>query len=259
MKLLPYFKWYPGDAEGDDFYSLTLTNEELGIYHRLLNRAWMNDGITADLDVLAAFCRMSRDRFDEAWKKISKRWVVSPRDESKLVNPRQEEERAAAKLKSENNKRDGNANAKRTRSKRDAIDPQRAYESESTPPLEKEVIPFVQKPREPVKMDPLMLAFKDWIAPWKRCADEDSALRGWMSHITEDTMQAAFDCRDRYLESEEVSRGVVMEPWKFILQQAPKWSGKWPRARDHPSKKQSFEQQVTQQIEERLARGEKPW
>ncbi len=91
-KLLPYFKWFPADAETDDFYA-TLTNDELAVYHRCLNRAWMNDGIPADMDVLAVLCRMDREQFDRVWAKVGQRWATSERNSEKLVNRRQEEER----------------------------------------------------------------------------------------------------------------------------------------------------------------------
>ena len=61
-KTLPHFKWYPADAETDDFYT-TLTNEELGAYHRCMNSSWLNGGIPADHAALATLRRVSRKRF----------------------------------------------------------------------------------------------------------------------------------------------------------------------------------------------------
>ncbi len=240
-KLLPYFKWYPGDAEGDDFYSLTLTNEELGIYHRLLNRAWLNDGITSDMDVLAVFCRLSRERFDEVWKKISKRWVLSPRDENKLVNPRQEEERAAAKLKSENNKRDGNANATRTRTERVAIDLLRAYESESKKSSNVKVLPSKKQSTR----------FPEFWAKYPRQFGEDSACMDWCSEVNEENVGEVFACLDRYLASEEVRRGAVMYAGStmkdigWIVKCArDKWKSDWPKAREPTAFKSKQQQQA---------------
>ncbi len=254
-KLLPYFKWYPGDAEGDDFYSLTLTNEELGIYHRLLNRAWMNDGITSDMDVLAAFCRMSRGQFDEVWKKLSKRWVVSPRDESKLVNPRQEEERASAKLKSENNKRDGNANAKGSRKERDAIDPLRAYESESGSSRTLKVIPSKKQ----------SIRFPEFWAKYPRQFGEDSACRDWCSEVTSENETVAFACLDRYLASDEVQRGVVMSAGStmkdtgWIVKCARDgWKCEWPKARE-PTRAKGFVADVTEVMQRNMLEKGTPW
>lgn len=118
MSNLPYFRWYPADAEGDDFYA-GLTDAEGWTYTRLLNRSWMNDGIPADLNEMARVLGKTRGYLDRVWMKLSRRWEPSPRDPSKLINPRQEIERKIAIRTSENNKRDGNANAKGTRSKRE--------------------------------------------------------------------------------------------------------------------------------------------
>src|SRR5262249_15395357 len=92
------FKWFPSDAEGDDFYA-SLTDSEGFTYHRLLNRAWLNDGIPCDIGEMARILKKSRSYIERIWPKLSSRWVVSPRDPSRLVNPRQEEEYQAAVTK----------------------------------------------------------------------------------------------------------------------------------------------------------------
>lgn len=88
-------------------------------------------------------------------------------------------------------------------------------------------------PRIPLRLDAdaILSRFDEWIAPWSRCADLRSASQNWLSRVTAETIDDAFACRDRYLASEEVARGVIMEPWKFIRTQADcGWSGKWPAA-----------------------------
>lgn len=84
--------------------------------------------------------------------------------------------------------------------------------------------------------------FPEWIGPWPRVADPESALRNWLSRVTPETVECAFACRNSYLESDEVRRGVVQEPWKFIRTQADcGWTGKWPPARssDGASRRQA--------------------
>ncbi len=73
-------------------------------------------------------------------------------------------------------------------------------------------------------------AFKDWIDPWPRISDFDSAARAWISVIKDpDSEAAAFSARDRYLASDEVSRGVVAAPHKWLFEQSRSgWAGKWP-------------------------------
>ena len=127
----PYFAWYPSDAEGDDFYA-SLTLEEIGLYHRCLNRSWMNGGIPASLDELSRLFKIPRKTIDRLWSRIGAKWTPSERDREMLVNPRQEIERQKAVAKSEHNKRPGNANAKKSRYERVSNVPQRAYDSDSS-------------------------------------------------------------------------------------------------------------------------------
>lgn len=97
--------------------------------------------------------------------------------------------------------------------------------------------------------------FPEWIAPWVRVADEDSACRMFISQVTPANIAAVFDCRDRYLASDEVVRGVVMEPWKFLSQQGKNnWSGKWVKAREAPEPKLSIAEQAKQLHREQEAR-----
>lgn len=260
-KLLPYFKWYPADAEGDDFYSLTLSNEELGIYHRLLNRSWMNDGVTADLDALAAFCRMGRKQFDKSWEKIGKRWVVSPRDKTKLVNPRQEQERESAKIKSEHNKRDGNANAKRTRSKRDQNDPLRAYESVSVSDntvLSSEKLK--QMPRAVTAMDhstAISARWEEWWLLWSSSRGTNhrtQAAGAWMSVAYEPIGEQIFDCTRSYLESRLPGDTGGYNPENFLFDQArDSFAARWPKVRASPEPKLSATAQALKWAREQEA------
>ena len=74
-------------------------------------------------------------------------------------------------------------------------------------------------------------AFSDWLKPWPRCASPDMAARAWLSTVTGDVLSLAFAARDRYLASDEVRRGAVMEPAKWLFAQKDAgWCGKWPVA-----------------------------
>lgn len=72
--------------------------------------------------------------------------------------------------------------------------------------------------------------FSDWLRPWPRVPNPDQALRWWISVVkTPAHVEGAFAARDRYLSSEEVSRGIVQDPGKFLEQQSRgAWNGKWP-------------------------------
>jgi T5orf172 domain len=90
---LPYFRWYPADAEMDEDYA-AMTDQELGFYHRCLNRSWLNDGLPFDLDELARIMRVPRKYLDKVWKRVGNKFVGNAH--SRLVNPRQEKERDKA-------------------------------------------------------------------------------------------------------------------------------------------------------------------
>jgi hypothetical protein len=72
--------------------------------------------------------------------------------------------------------------------------------------------------------------FEEFLEPWPRCANPDLAARAWLSVVTSPAeVLLVFACRDRYLMSDEVSRNVVQEPSRWLMdQKAAKWGGKWP-------------------------------
>jgi hypothetical protein len=72
----------------------------------------------------------------------------------------------------------------------------------------------------------------EWLKPWPRCADPDGAAQAWVSVDGDAHPEAAFACRDQYLASDEVYRGIVKEPKNFIFEQGRNgWLGKWPATR----------------------------
>ena len=72
--------------------------------------------------------------------------------------------------------------------------------------------------------------FSEFAAPWPRVANPDNAARSWISCVDTAADEAlAFAARDRYLASDEVSRGIVMDLARWIMEQkSAKWAGKWP-------------------------------
>jgi len=127
-KELPYFRWYPKDAESDSKYS-SMTLAELGLFHRCLNHSWLNDGIPSELSELSRELRISEREIKRHWPRVSRCFVTSAND-ARGRNLRQEEERSYALTKSERS-----TNAVRARYERNADvgtnEPPRAYESES--------------------------------------------------------------------------------------------------------------------------------
>lgn len=99
-KGLPYFKWYPADAEMDRKYR-AMGDADLGFFHRCLNYAWSEGGLPADATSRARVLGRRKAEADKRWEVVGECWVPSPGDPSILVNPRQERERASAISKSE--------------------------------------------------------------------------------------------------------------------------------------------------------------
>ena len=136
MKSFPYFRWWPADADTDENYT-SLSDAELGFFHRCLNRSWINDGLPEDLNELARTMKVTKSYLNRMWPRVS--LLFSEHKDGRLGNRRQEQERQLAIHRSDANRRPGNANAAkdenatetRSRSERDANGTPRAYDSGS--------------------------------------------------------------------------------------------------------------------------------
>lgn len=87
----PAVLWF-GSAFYEDEHVLQMTYEQQGVYQRLLWIAFQNGGIPADEAVLARMLGLAPKRFARIWGGIRPCW--QPGDVGRLVQPRQEEERA---------------------------------------------------------------------------------------------------------------------------------------------------------------------
>lgn len=103
--------------------------------------------------------------------------------------------------------------------------------------------------------------FVEFIEPWPRVANPDHAARAWLSCVDTPTDEGlAFAARDRYLASDEVSRGVVTDPAKWLMdQKSAKWGGKWPTAvaRASNGKASTVDRALAKMID-RARNGERP-
>ncbi len=95
-KGLPYFCWYPSDADTDENFR-AMTDEQVGFYLRCLNHTWINGSLPADQAEAARVMNRSQAKFSALWKRVGRCFVPMEADNSRIVNPRQERERAAAK------------------------------------------------------------------------------------------------------------------------------------------------------------------
>ncbi|MES2393502.1 MAG: hypothetical protein V4555_17835 [Acidobacteriota bacterium] len=239
-KSLPYFRWFPADAETDEAYS-ALTDPELGFFHRCLNKAWLNDGLPSEPDEIARVMKVTRQYLDKVWPRVSKMFSQRNDNPSRLGNRRQEEERSHAIEKGEKNKRPGNTNASRGKRDRNAIDTQHAQAgAESVCVSESEVSSVLEFPK---KSQIPSSRFEELWAQWPRKFGRDTAERDFFSLVTVENEAAVFACAGRYLASGEVERGAVrnlgsvasggtLKPGWLSDCARESWSCEWPRARD---------------------------
>jgi len=88
----PYFRWFPSDAEGDNLYA-SLSFAEVGLFHKLLNKAWPNGGIPADPQEIAKILGRDAAEVAELWPRVKRCFVQKRNKNLQMVNPRQERER----------------------------------------------------------------------------------------------------------------------------------------------------------------------
>ena len=88
MGKLPSFPLYAADFDMD---TNTWTNEEVGVYLRLLLSEWVNGDLPDDPEKLAKIVRISRKKFFNLFINISHKFHKN--GNGRLVNKRLEEER----------------------------------------------------------------------------------------------------------------------------------------------------------------------
>lgn len=99
MKALPYYKMYPADAETDERFK-SMSDTEKGFYWRCLNHCWINGSLPADPSERAKALGNPQSYADRMWERVGR--CFSPmQGGSRVINPRQEEERSKAICKSE--------------------------------------------------------------------------------------------------------------------------------------------------------------
>ncbi len=138
MSRLPYFKWYPADAECDASFR-AMDDADIGFYIRCLNHAWINGSIPADPIERARVLRTRVDVANRRWERVAKSFVNSTLDRDRLVNPRQELERESATSRcvkateSANRRYNRSANEVPTQCEGSAIQIQSQIQKEQTP------------------------------------------------------------------------------------------------------------------------------
>lgn len=86
--------------EADDL-AMQLNEAEEGLFHRMLRRSWMNGSIPSEFNALASICRTHPARLKKAWNRIEPLWKPHPSLPGRLINTKQENERAWVGAKAE--------------------------------------------------------------------------------------------------------------------------------------------------------------
>jgi hypothetical protein len=113
-KLLPYYKMYPADADTDENFR-AMNDEERGFYWRCLNHAWINGGLPVERSLRARCLFVEAALHDKLWERVGLCFEETE-DGSRLVNHRQESERAIAVSKREQSSEAGRRSASVRRS-----------------------------------------------------------------------------------------------------------------------------------------------
>jgi uncharacterized protein YdaU (DUF1376 family) len=239
---LPYYSMYPSDFDTDEKVR-GMTDEEVGFFVRCLNHSWINGSIPADLDELARILQRDSKYVHRVWRRVG-RCFVSPIDQQdRLVNPRQEEERALAEQKSEKAREKVNKRWAKQHHKpysgnavvSDQYDPGNTLQNQNqnTPPVAPYELP-----------EALVDAFHRLKDLYPNATDVDFGFQIWMGYcesgvVTEENVSRVFDGLSRWLESDLWSR----ENGRYI-QSFAKWlhGKKWldspaPSAEAKASKK----------------------
>lgn len=87
----PAYQWFPKDALTDQAM-LRMSNEVEGLYRRLLDHAWLEDGLPSDAEQIFPLSKCgTRRKFDQLWMQIAP--LLPTGSDGRRRSPRQEQER----------------------------------------------------------------------------------------------------------------------------------------------------------------------
>lgn len=105
MAKAPSFMWYPKDCDTDEDVRL-MTDQEFGFYVRMLNHAWMNDGVPAETADIARALGRPKQYVERMMNgRVGRKWVVPVPFNGRLINLKQEEQRNSGSSYSESRRR----------------------------------------------------------------------------------------------------------------------------------------------------------
>lgn len=224
--MIQSYPWYIADWRESET-RLSLSVGERGLYRELLDYCYLEGSLPVDLSQLALIAAVPLAEFKRLWPKVAPLFVL---DGKRMAHLKVNEVRAKLEIYHEQRRHAGSKSGQARR--------ERAFEhplnERSNGTSTKHSTAFEPSPPPTPSPSPTPTPtpsrFADFIAPWTRVPNPEFALRAWLSAIdTAADEEAAFAARDRYLASDEVSRGIVKDPAKWIVEQkSGGWGGKWP-------------------------------
>lgn len=233
---LPYFPWYPQDCDTDERVR-TMTDQEFGFFVRCLNHSWVNDGLPDSVAEIARIIGRTPAYATRMWKRIGPCFELH---EGRLRNPRQEQERIKAKTTSlarsnaaasrwdKQTECKSNANAYGLQSYARSREPEPDTDSKSEKHTHNVRAPLASDQTQTQTQTP-STRFEEFWEKYPRKQHRNQAAQAWCSVVTVAVEAQVFACEVRYCGSDEVSRGVVLNPEKWLFEQAADgWAGAWP-------------------------------
>ena len=262
--MIQSYPWYIADwRESETRLGLNLA--ERGLYRELLDYCYLEGSLPSDLGQLGLLCCCTVADFRKAWPAVE---PLFERDGARLIHRKVNEVRLKLDSYHEQKRhagaKSGQARRERSLNGRSNVTRTKAEPSPAPAPApapEPAPTPALSAPKSAALVPVRANRFAEFIAPWPRVANPDHAARAYLSCIDTNADEGlAFAARDRYLSSDEVNRGIVMDPAKWLMdQKSAKWGGKWPAANTRaPNGKVSSGDKVKAMWAERISRGESP-
>ncbi len=262
---LPYFRWYPADAEVDDNFR-AMDDCDIGFYLRCLNHAWINGGIPADPKERARVLRTRLDTANKRWERVGKCFVTSTSMPDQLINLRQETERGLASRKSQQASESAKVGSERRANADIRARVRSDSGSEYVSVLEVKKESSLPKPIPPIgtTLAHSRLVTDDWREWWavwsakRGTACEDKAARAWISVATDQDFRTILECTESYLGSGKCDDGHGFNPDTFLFEQnRTQFRARWP-AKQPPKKADSLTDRTLALMKRRIAEGRPP-
>jgi uncharacterized protein YdaU (DUF1376 family) len=240
VKSLPYFRWWVARATTDEKYS-SMTDEELGFYHRCLNVSWVNIGLPAELPRFARLLRISLQDLERLWLVVGQCWYEK---DGRFFNYTQEEERAYVIAKSEQgthavkSRKDRSTPVQRKHNSSTTTDLPRAYDSvcvfstSSLSVANQLPLDAVQRKTCAADMNAQAADFEVWWKAWSSVRGNphrDAAARSFISYVTCTNESAALECTSSYIAGPGADPAHGYRPDNFLAEMARDgFATRWP-------------------------------